>query len=91
MAVCLNYKIVFLGALCFALAGLISQYESEIGNAEIWVLVPIAILAILLFFVLLSISFQPKANTKLTFSVSTFTIIKNSKLSNKLSKAMLRN
>lgn len=65
-----NFYSIFLGALCFCFAAMLSQFEKEIGNLEIWALVPTIIFAVLLFAILVSVSCQPVSATKLTFSVS---------------------
>lgn len=49
---------------------MVSQFEKEIGNLEMWALLPTIILAVLLVAVLVSVACQPTSSTKLTFSVS---------------------
>lgn len=49
-----------------------SQYETEVANFEVKVFLPVIILAVLIFLILLSISFQPRSSVELFFAVSPF-------------------
>jgi hypothetical protein len=59
-------------AVCtaFIFSGLITGFEKELENAEPWLLSIICVLAIVLIFLLLMVSWQPKSSAELTFAVS---------------------
>jgi cationic amino acid transporter 2 len=53
----------------FIFSGLITGFEKELENAEPWLLSIICVLAIVLIFLLLMVSWQPKSSAELTFAV----------------------
>lgn len=48
---------------------MVSQYETELFNLELWVALPTLFIFICLFLILVSISLQPTSSAKLFFSV----------------------
>ncbi|XP_063925550.1 cationic amino acid transporter 2 isoform X1 [Zophobas morio] len=55
--------------IAFIFSGLITGFETDLGNAEPWLLSILAILALILISLLVMVALQPKSSVKLTFSV----------------------